>query len=834
MKAKFILIGLIISLLGYSQSRTFPEFPENSSPSYGDIVIIWDTSAAKNYKTQIQDLILIGSVGAVHLDDDVDGDGLGQHGNGALKVLVDGTTITITNDTLSANAGNLSGQGTYNLSNIAESDTLQIVIDDTYASFYHKGGDQIQFYEQGTLALLLSDLFQVMYYNGGIKFWTTSQGVRVDDTLFLAGSNVYIGTDGTTMSFTDVETGNTYSLLDLTSSGSVDLSGEESYGILFNESGVIETESDFEFYPSTHQLLNCNGGTLGGSYSIILGGQTNTTDDSYCCVTNGVNVSLTGTHSRGQGNSVSGTDYYQDLFGNNITATGRYNKAHGIGLLAHDYGEVALCHYNTQAGGNQTSIAAGNRIFVIGNGTGTGARSNALEVYANGRVYAPDSLESSLIKATSDFKIRDTTLLIWLNEHKPDKLHVNISKDGNITSFNTLVTLTAYVNETGVTYNWDGGAGSNKTLITPTAGNHNVVVSKSGYINDTAEIYIVDQTDFHENYNIELPPYSATDTVLSKNYHPGLSSVDTSAAMTATELLVATGSTTAASEDSATWNNGGLNITGDIDISDTLTIATVDINGGNTNPTGTTRLNIEGTIVPYNIWAYAPNTILGNGVIQGTYSGATTTYSGVRGVASGGGIGVLAETQTFIGGTPLKVKSAILGDSKHSVFMNGSDTLAVLDSVSLRIKNIFSVQDSLIVYPDSSTFTGYHVADSFVMTNRTVVSDFVFEDGYNYGTFWEDLQYAMQNKTLPSLKDHSRSIGTRQENTIEALERLYLQIADELIIRDNEIIRLERKIDAIQLVKSDKLTLLAFIFIGLLFIYCIILTLKMRKTLKVK
>lgn len=81
------------------------------------------------------------------------------------------------------------------------------------------------------------------------------------------------------------------------------------------------------------------------------------------------------------------------------------------------------------------------------------------------------------------------------------KLNANISKDGNLNAVMSTVTLTAYVNTEGVTYNWDGGSGTDKEYVVTVAGNYELIVSKAGCIDDTAYMF-VPMANFDDDYNI--------------------------------------------------------------------------------------------------------------------------------------------------------------------------------------------------------------------------------------------------------------------------------------------------------------------------------------------
>lgn len=365
------------------------------------------------------------------------------------------------------------------------------------------------------------------------------------------------------------------------------------------------------------------------------------------------------------------------------------------------------------------------------------------------------------------------------------KLHVNISKDGNITSFNTLVTLTAYVNETGVTYNWDGGAGSNKTLITPTTGNHNVVVSKSGCINDTAEIYIVDQTDFHENYNIELPTPSGNDTVWTNNYHPGVGD---------------------------TYSNGITESGGTVGLGGSLT--------------GNTSINIDAGYFQFNETA-------NSNFFKIAYGSFSTGYytTNVGNDISWDYNTFQAYGQDWTNNYYADIKYNITENTNADLYISVTDPSSNETKIDLHTTNGITITgsklnifDSALFYLDSVRFWIPFYCDSIYTNLSGSWADEGLSKDYNYGNFWEDLNYALQNGYLITFKDKSdnwpiqrylKALAITQERTIR-------QMADELIIRDNEIIRLERKIDKIQLLRNEKLIYaLIIILFGLVFILMI-------------
>lgn len=417
-------------------------------------------------------------------------------------------------------------------------------------------------------------------------------------------------------------------------------------------------------------------------------------------------------------------------------------------------------------------------------------------------------------------------------------LHVNISKDGDITSFNTLVTLTAYVNETGVTYNWDGGTGSNKTLITPTIGNHNVVVSKSGCINDTAEIYIVDQTDFHENYNIDLPPYSASDSLLSLNSFLNGTPVANQIAVFKEDGKEIGG------EDSIIWNNRSLNIVGKENLDDNYDNVIIGKEAGYLTTSGSEDNTIIGRASGYNLSTGDDNVFIGINVGFSATSASNNILigSGVGQNMNGNYntiIGAYAYTNTATGNYNIMIGSysgtQFASNRSNRIIINSLSRSNIAEDTTLSI--IYGLQAATTAAQRLWLNANVYISDSLVGTKAyfdSIYTDLTaawadegLSKDYNYGNFWEDLTYALQNGYLITFKDKSdnwpiqrylKALAITQERTIR-------QMADELIIRDNEIIRLERKIDNIQLLRNERLI---FIFIGLLLIWCIILTLRKR------
>ena len=93
----------------------------------------------------------------------------------------------------------------------------------------------------------------------------------------------------------------------------------------------------------------------------------------------------TGNYSTAWGYNANATGNYSTVWGYDADATGNHCTVFGVYTTAKSYNETALGQYNTNYTPNSTdSWNANDRLFQIGNGTSSSARSNALTIYKNG------------------------------------------------------------------------------------------------------------------------------------------------------------------------------------------------------------------------------------------------------------------------------------------------------------------------------------------------------------------------------------------------------------------------------------------------------------------
>jgi hypothetical protein len=155
-----------------------------------------------------------------------------------------------------------------------------------------------------------------------------------------------------------------------------------------------------------------------GARSVLGGGRMNTASGTGAAVLGGdANV------ASGQNSFIGGGNANAASGGSSVAAGGSTNRATGenstvgggseneaSGALsaitggfyntAYNYCETIAGRFCTISAGNQTGITTADRLFAIGNGTSTSARSAAFEVFGNGNVDVADKLSAALLERT--------------------------------------------------------------------------------------------------------------------------------------------------------------------------------------------------------------------------------------------------------------------------------------------------------------------------------------------------------------------------------------------------------------------------------------------------
>ena len=133
----------------------------------------------------------------------------------------------------------------------------------------------------------------------------------------------------------------------------------------------------------------------------------------------GLETTASGNYSSAFGQSTTASGYSSSAFGLGTTASGYYSSAFGYRTIANEYASLAIGRYSTD-GSVETSWNAGSPIFKVGNGTGTGNRSNAYVLYNDGK-----STQYGIASYGDDYSVNFTNRSIpdvgWVNNNFVDK-----------------------------------------------------------------------------------------------------------------------------------------------------------------------------------------------------------------------------------------------------------------------------------------------------------------------------------------------------------------------------------------------------------------------------
>ena len=127
-----------------------------------------------------------------------------------------------------------------------------------------------------------------------------------------------------------------------------------------------------------------------GVSSVALG-QTNRASGNYSFA-GGQNNTASGQYTTAFGIGVTATGDGAVAMGSNTSATGTYAVALGNGTLAPSFSEVALGANNSSyIPSSPSSWASNDRLFVVGSGSSTGLRADAMVVYKSGNILVGDA-----------------------------------------------------------------------------------------------------------------------------------------------------------------------------------------------------------------------------------------------------------------------------------------------------------------------------------------------------------------------------------------------------------------------------------------------------------
>ena len=147
------------------------------------------------------------------------------------------------------------------------------------------------------------------------------------------------------------------------------------------------------------------GTTASGSYSFAAGLNNTAIGNSSTAFGDGTTAEGYSSTAFGEGTTASGSSSF--AAGNGTTASGRHSFAAGNGTTAESYGQTTIGHYNTPhpAGAAAGSTVGTDRLFVIGNGSSSGSRSDALVVLKNGTTTINGPLTINTSSSTASYAL---------------------------------------------------------------------------------------------------------------------------------------------------------------------------------------------------------------------------------------------------------------------------------------------------------------------------------------------------------------------------------------------------------------------------------------------
>ncbi|CAN5512229.1 hypothetical protein BH23BAC4_BH23BAC4_12860 [soil metagenome] len=122
--------------------------------------------------------------------------------------------------------------------------------------------------------------------------------------------------------------------------------------------------------------------TSTGNYSMAFG--LNTRASGWYSTAMGSGTTASGSRATAMGGATTASGTFSTSMGINTTASGMYSTSMGQNTTAHAYASVVLGRYNVIAG--HPTAWHPQPLFVAGNGTSDGARSNALTLLNNGNM----------------------------------------------------------------------------------------------------------------------------------------------------------------------------------------------------------------------------------------------------------------------------------------------------------------------------------------------------------------------------------------------------------------------------------------------------------------
>ena len=149
-----------------------------------------------------------------------------------------------------------------------------------------------------------------------------------------------------------------------------------------------------------------------------------------CSHAEGGITTASGNYSHSEGNFSTASGSYSHAEGNNTTASGNYSHTEGYNTTA-KCSQHVLGRYNAISDTSNTVYDATKEAFIIGNGTGASARSNAFAVFYNGFI---DVYNDIRIKTAGLLNTTSQTIIGAINELLENK------QDKSLTDHTTITT----------------------------------------------------------------------------------------------------------------------------------------------------------------------------------------------------------------------------------------------------------------------------------------------------------------------------------------------------------------------------------------------------------
>ena len=197
----------------------------------------------------------------------------------------------------------------------------------------------------------------------------------------------------------------------------------------FRAGNVIGTQWDNTSVGNYSSAMGYNT-RASNSYSTAFG--FSTTASGIASTAMGSNTLASGFYSTAMGVSSTASGSRSTAMGSNTTASGARSTAMGSFTTAPSYAETVIGAYNTNyVPASTTGWNASDRLFVVGNGTGVGAESDAIVILKNGDVGIGTDTPSNKLDINGDATLRGGTLHIWPSDAATQEGgQINLMKHG--------------------------------------------------------------------------------------------------------------------------------------------------------------------------------------------------------------------------------------------------------------------------------------------------------------------------------------------------------------------------------------------------------------------